>query len=291
MPNPLDALRRDIDSIDDEIHDLLMKRAEIVKQVAEAKGIAKNGGNALRPAREAEVLRRLLRRHKGVFPKAALVRIWRELMGGFTAMQSAFSIAVLGQDGGCDLGVLARAHFGSTVPLKTMASARSVIDAVRKGEAMVGVLPLPDRSDETPWWPHLVSMQDSAPKVIARLPFAPGNDGGSGLEALAISPLAQEETGDDRCLFVVETQEDVRVRGFEAALARAGLEAHATSVWHDMNKPEVWSYLAEIDGCISPEGSAAAALMEAMGESAIRVVPLGGYAVPLSPAEMKNKKD
>lgn len=292
MKNPLDTLRREIDAIDDAIHDLLMKRADVVKRVGEAKGIAKNGGNALRPAREAEVLRRLVRRHKGDFPKPALVRIWRELIGGFTAMQSAFSVAVLGEDAGCGLGLLARAHFGSTAPVKTMASARRVIDAVRSGDATVGVLPVPDRSDEAPWWPHLASTDASAPKIVARLPFADGNDEGTGLAAFAISPLAQEKTGDDRCLFVVETAEDIRLSGFEKALAQAGMEARTTALWHDENKPEIWLYLAEIDGCLSPKGAAAARLLDAVGgTSAARVVPLGGYAVPLGAEDMKDERD
>jgi hypothetical protein len=254
--------------------------------VAAAKDV-KSGGNPLRPAREAEVLRRLVRRHTGPFPKAALVRLWRELMGGFTAMQGRFSVAVLGDEGSCDLGILAQNHFGSAAAMTSKASARRVIDAVRTGEATVGVLPLPARSDEEPWWPHLVSTDPAAPKVAARLPFAPGIDGATGIEAFAISPLVQEETGDDRCLFVVEVDEDIRLGGFERALDAAGMEGLTTAVWHDENKPEIWLYLAEIDGYISPEGAAAARLLDAIGPAAIRIVPLGGYAVPLGADDMK----
>lgn len=283
--NSLDALRREIDGIDDAIHDLLMKRAGVVEKVGLAKGLPQ-GGNALRPGREAEVLRRLVRRHAGAFPKTSLVRLWRELVGGFTAMQGAFSLAVVGEGDGCALGSLAQAHFGSAAPVKTLPSARRVIDAVRKGEATVGVLPLPSRGEDDPWWPLLVSTAASAPKIIARLPFAPGNDGGSGLEALAISALTQEETGEDRCLFVVESEADVPLATFGRALKKAGLEARTTSRWHDENKPEVWLYLAEIDGCLSPEGARAARLADALGVSVARIVPLGGYAVPLGAGDM-----
>ena len=33
-----------------------------------------------RPGREAEIVRRLLRRHRGAFPRPVIVRLWRELL-------------------------------------------------------------------------------------------------------------------------------------------------------------------------------------------------------------------
>lgn len=70
----LQSLRRQIDRIDDQLHDLIMARAALVEQVAAAKP---DSGVPLRPGREAEILRRLIARHAGRFPKGALVRIWR----------------------------------------------------------------------------------------------------------------------------------------------------------------------------------------------------------------------
>ena len=63
--SPLDDLRREIDHIDDTIHDLLMRRAAVVERVGIVKGQMEaaegqaNGAPAqapiyLRPAREAE---------------------------------------------------------------------------------------------------------------------------------------------------------------------------------------------------------------------------------------------
>src|SRR6185437_12724944 len=77
---PLEDLRRRIDEIDDQIHDLLMRRAELV----EAIGNSKKSENApvLRPGREARILRRLVARHRGRLPRSVLVRLWRELLSG-----------------------------------------------------------------------------------------------------------------------------------------------------------------------------------------------------------------
>jgi chorismate mutase len=69
-PADLQTLRRCLDEIDDRLQDLLIDRAEIVSLVGESK---KEGDQpAFQPAREAEIIRRLVRRHHGSFPVANL---------------------------------------------------------------------------------------------------------------------------------------------------------------------------------------------------------------------------
>ncbi|HYZ32124.1 MAG TPA: chorismate mutase, partial [Crenalkalicoccus sp.] len=67
LPEPdaaaLAALRAEIDTLDDALHDLLMRRAGVVARLAASR--AKGDAPALRPGREAAVLRRLLARHAG----------------------------------------------------------------------------------------------------------------------------------------------------------------------------------------------------------------------------------
>ena len=96
-PDPrLNLLRQDIDAIDTAIHDLIVKRGTIVEDIRKIK---KRAGPALRPGREARILRRLAEKHQGAFPLPALVCLWREMMGGFTHMQQPFSGAVHAADG------------------------------------------------------------------------------------------------------------------------------------------------------------------------------------------------
>src|SRR5690349_17316000 len=107
----LDDLRRRIDEIDDGLHDLLIKRAEIVEAVAARKQL--DSAPALRPGREAKILRCLLGRHSGHFPTAALVRMWRELFAASLGLQTNFAVAVYVGQGGNGYWDLARDHFGS----------------------------------------------------------------------------------------------------------------------------------------------------------------------------------
>jgi len=88
----LSDLRREIDDIDNALHDLLMRRASVVERVKDMKQTA--GGVKFRPGREAEIMRRLAARHTGPLSRNVVVRIWRELMSAFVSMQGPFVVSV-----------------------------------------------------------------------------------------------------------------------------------------------------------------------------------------------------
>jgi chorismate mutase len=73
----LNALRQEIDDIDSQIHDLLIKRTLVVEKVRTVK---RGHKVKIRAAREAEILYRLVGRHKGLFPKRELTNIWRQII-------------------------------------------------------------------------------------------------------------------------------------------------------------------------------------------------------------------
>ena len=107
----LDTLRREIDEIDDAIHNLLMRRCRLVEQIGRVKA---NSGPAMKPAREAMILRRLAARHEGDFPIPVLLRMWREMLAGTKLLQGPLAVAVGTQDAGRGLWDMARDHYGST---------------------------------------------------------------------------------------------------------------------------------------------------------------------------------
>ena len=106
----LSALRQEIDTIDAELHALLVRRAAVSEKV---RGIKSDDSLKLRPGREANILRALIARHSGSFPKAQLIRIWREILTASLAMQGPFSVAVYATETAHSLWDLARDHFGS----------------------------------------------------------------------------------------------------------------------------------------------------------------------------------
>ncbi len=280
-PADLAALRAEIDRIDDAMHDLLMRRTEAVVGIRDVKRAA--GGPVLRPAREAEVLRRLVSRHTGPFPRHALVRIWREIMAGQVRVQGPFSLAVYAPPAGPGLASLAADHFGSTTPARRFETVRGVIRAVTVGEAQVGVLPPPE-DDGDPWWPALAGTEPETPRIVARLPFAPP-PGPPGRQAIAIAACDQEPSGADRSFLVIEAANHASRRTLGAALAAIGLDC-ATLVPRLAPSAEDALFLAEIAGFVGRDDARLAALAAANPQMVRRAVAVGGYALPFAPAEL-----
>ena len=241
----LTALRARLDELDDNIHDLLMQRARVVESVARSGKPA-----AFRPGREAAILRRLLARHSGKLPALTLVRMWRELLAGTTAMQTAVTIAVFDPTPECSMAALAHEHFGFLTPAIAHPSVAAALDALRAGSASVAVLPFP--TADAAWWPALTASQPRL-HIIARLPFwADRPPHVPQADALVVGTAAPDASGNDRCFIAAPDR---------TRLADAGLNVYAT---HGL-VVEVESMLAEDD----PRLPAAA-------------IVLGGYAVPVA---------
>ncbi len=278
----LAALRREIDRIDESIHDLIMARTKVVEKVRNAKRGVKI---KIRPAREAEILYRLVGRHEGHFPKRELARIWREMIVATLRFEGPFSVAVYVGDDGAAYSDMARDQYGSFTPMTRHVSARAVVEAVRNLDATVGVLPLPRRDDSEHWWRLLVSEAPDTPRIIARLPFVAGG-AGADVEALVICAIDQEETGRDRSYLAVEADADIGFKAVESALSQAGVSAVSHQVWRSAERPAAWTYLVEVFGFVDAKGRQLKRLKDGLGRSVKRLVHLGGYGTPLSDADL-----
>lgn len=276
----LDDLRRRIDEIDDRLHDLLMERAEMVDAIGAAKRV--DGAPVLRPGREAAILRRLMARHRGRFPKAAVLRIWREVVAAHTALQGPFAVAVHIAPGELGFWDLARDHWGSQCSMTPFGSVAQVIRAVTEGQATVGVLPMPQDGESDPWWPQIASEDAATPRIVARLPFGPrGNARAEPGDALAIAKLPIEETGADRSFLIIETRGDVSRTRLISALGQAGLPCTLFAGHAPRSQA-----LAEVEGLVTKNDPRVSRLLELLGDAIAWVVPIGGYAAPLAAAEL-----
>lgn len=263
--NPLATIRAELDRLDDALHDLLMQRADVVARLAASR--AKASGTPLRPGREALILRRLLARHQGALPRAAVVRLWREILASSSLMQGAFSVALNVREPGQER--IARDHFGGGTPLKLHPSGAAALADVSSGRASLAVLPLPAEAEpaEAAWWTRLESPRL---QVVARLPFyaeaEPGN------EMLAVAPLPPDETGADRSLLRLESSQPISRAAVSQALTAAGLPPRSLQLRSDAGLTRV---LVELDGALTAGDPRLAGL------PFDRATPLGFYAVPV----------
>ncbi len=290
----LEHLRLEIDEIDDRIHDLIIARTEVIKQVRELKA---GQPVKIRPAREARILYRLIERHSGPFPKRELVRIWRELIVATLSFEGPFSVAVYMPDSESSSGPegdrrsgrwsVARDQYGSFTPMTGHVSAHRVIEAVHSGEATVGILPVPQRNEADPWWPHLTSPGESTPKIIARLPFA-GNSGGRGgaMEALVICTAIQEPSGRDRTYLTIEIAGNLSLDRLSDALNAADLLPLFISARQQENQPGILLFLAEVDGFVLENDRRLEQLGEILKDSNPHIRSIGSYGIPLTEQDL-----
>jgi chorismate mutase / prephenate dehydratase len=282
IPSDLADLRRQIDEIDDQLHDLLIERAGIVGRIATSK---KDVDVAFyQPGREAEILRRLAARHRGALPFASIVRIWREILAATVRIETPFAVAVFAPAEAQGFWDLARDHFGSHTPMSAYRSIGQVIRAVTEGPASVGILPMPQEGDPDPWWRHLLSAGDNAPRAVARLPFGGrGNARGDGTDALTIGSGKQQETGADRTFFGVESAPDISRARFLGLLSSVNLACTFLASWEHA---EGAVSLVEIDGFVPLSDPRLGEFRARLGKALYRLLPFGGYAVPLPAAAL-----
>lgn len=273
----LASLRAEIDRLDDSIHGLVMQRAAIVQRLTSSR--AKGVGPAVRPGREAKILRRLLARHSGPFPRAALVQVWRALINGHTAMQGPFAIAVFNTAPGSGFVSLTREHFGAATPARSLTTPAQVLAAVSSGEAALGVLPMPGNEGEAAtWWTALLARDQPRVHVVARLPFfTPRVEGAPRVEALAVGIVPPDPTGADRSLLVCEIGAEFSRTRIVAALEAAGLPPGGLML--RAPTPNATAMLIEVEGFCADDDPRLDDFAARAGTA--RPVVAGAYPVPI----------
>src|SRR6266511_1707404 len=205
-------LRREIDRIDEAMHGLLMERGEIIDRLIAAKQTQETG-SAFRPAREAEMMRRLVDRHKGILPLDTVESIWRVIISTFTYVQAPFSVHADLSTGDAAMRDSARFHFGFTVPFVPHMGASSVVAAVSDSKGDLGLVPAFATAGAGAWWSALEF--DAAPKIIARLPFVERADHPAAVPVFVVSRAAPDAMVREVAVW------SVRVAGWSAAAAQA----------------------------------------------------------------------
>jgi chorismate mutase len=217
MASPPDApkptladLRREIDRIDEAMHRLLMERGDIIDTLIATKKTAESG-SAFRPAREADMMKRLVERHRGLLPLDTVESIWRVIISTFTYVQAPFSVHADLSPGEAAMRDSVRFHFGFTVPFISHIGAAGVVAAIAASRGDIGLVPATTAS--SPWWAALEG--DDAPKIIARLPFVERADHPAALPVFGIArPNPDALVTDIECW-------SIRVSGWSHTVSRA----------------------------------------------------------------------
>src|SRR5882757_5087519 len=147
-PPDLSNIRDRIDDVDARIHALLNERARFAQLVGISKTASGKAVDFYRPEREAQVLRKALKRNKGPLRDEEIVRLFREIMSACLAQQEPLKVAFLGPEGTFTQAAVLK-HFGSSVRALPLVAIDEVFHEVEGGIADFGVVPIENSSEGT----------------------------------------------------------------------------------------------------------------------------------------------
>ncbi len=139
MAETLNELREAVLAIDKEILELLNKRAGCAIKIGELK--AAQGLAVYDPGRERELIACLEKANGGPLPSSALRQIYREIFSVSRSLQKPIAVAYLGPEASFTHQAM-RSHFGGSVAPSAQPTVFDVFEAVEKGRADFGVVPV-----------------------------------------------------------------------------------------------------------------------------------------------------
>ena len=144
MDKHLKPLRDQIDAIDEQILELLNRRARVAQQVGHVK--AKTDAPVFRPEREMQVLSSVAERNPGPLANADVQTIFREIMSACRALERRTIVAYLGPAGTYSEQAVYH-HFGSSIDGMGCPSIDEVFRATEAGTADFGVVPIENSTE------------------------------------------------------------------------------------------------------------------------------------------------
>jgi chorismate mutase/prephenate dehydratase len=136
MSGDIDKLRTDIDTLDEQLVELLKARARLARRIGELKG----GAPAYRPEREAQILRRVAGLAGDPLSADALTRMFREVISACRGLEQDIRVAYLGPAGTFSEQAVRR-QFGGGVEALPAAAIDEVFRRCESGAAQFAVVP------------------------------------------------------------------------------------------------------------------------------------------------------
>ena len=137
----LDRLRGEVDRVDEAILVAVNERARLARAIGTLKV-----GQAYRPEREAQVLRRIKERNPGPLAGETVALLFREIMSACLALERPITVAYLGPRGTFSERAALK-HFGLAAEAMPTASIDEVFRAVESGAADFGVIPVENSTE------------------------------------------------------------------------------------------------------------------------------------------------
>ena len=137
----LERLRARIDDVNVRILEALNERAKLAREIGTLKV-----GQAYRPEREAQVLRRIKESNRGPLSEETVALLFREIMSACLALERPITVAYLGPRGTFSETATFK-HFGHGAVGQPSPSIDEVFRSVESGAADFGVVPVENSTE------------------------------------------------------------------------------------------------------------------------------------------------
>ena len=137
----LERLRARVDQVNDRILEALNERARLAREIGTLKV-----GQAYRPEREAQVLRRIKDSNRGPLSGETVALLFREIMSACLALERPITVAYLGPKGTFSESATFK-HFGHAAVGQPSPSIDEVFRSVESGAADFGVVPVENSTE------------------------------------------------------------------------------------------------------------------------------------------------
>lgn len=138
----ISKLRSEIDALDRELLALINRRAALAQRI----GALKQGAQAYRPEREAEILRRVAAENPGPLSASGVAAVFGEVISACRSMEEAIRVAYLGPEGTFSEQALRR-QFGASIEAVPCASIDEVFRSVETGATRHAVVPVENSAE------------------------------------------------------------------------------------------------------------------------------------------------
>ena len=170
--NKLKKIRKQINNLDDTILKLINSRGKLALKIGGIKRKEKNEAHLFRPERQAEIIKRLIKKKGNIISGSDIFNLWKTIFFIQTKMQGEVeylyttSIKVKDKEE-------AKIFFGDEVKLKKVSSIKAGFSYIKNKQNSILLLKYPNKDIKTQWLHTLVNR---SLYVVASIPLILRND-------------------------------------------------------------------------------------------------------------------
>lgn len=260
----LNQCRSEINTIDEQILDLLSKRIRVVEKVREIKE-EKQEKFFIKSGREGDMMKDLLKKADKLLPPSTIISIWRKIITSSNMLEQSLKIALHNPKNSCHFDFLLREYYSELVPIITHDSVNNIVSEIEKNNAQIAIFEIPQISEEInnneEWWINLANNK-SGLKVFAQIPAAKykNNENQIKLAALAIKEV--EKSKEDNSLFCIELDKSISRAQLQNSLKECNIKAKIIKTSYLKQVNDIVFYLIETEGFYDEESDEIANLKE-----------------------------